>query len=178
MWTLGTLVGNVAGVGFNSCGVTSLLLWPVRSMCLASSHVWGSFCLVSPSLGSDLSTLPQEPAWEVWQPLLFLLWIPPQACAGRQMVEGNSEPPLYVMMRKDQPPGKWKSEPTHLLILVNRTLKQTQREEGRKTFPKLPVCLCRCFLHLPVENSSSIYCFTCIISTLYWPYSVHCIVHI
>ena len=48
------------------------------------------------------------------------------------MVELNPEPPLYVMMKNDQPPGKWKSEPMHLLILINRTLKQTQREEGEE----------------------------------------------
>lgn len=155
MWTFGTLVGNVAGVGFNSCGVTSLSLWPVRSVCLAlSSHVWGSGLsiwwaparkwLVAPAPEACLRGLVDPPV---------LLWIP-QACVGWQMVEGNSEPPLYVMMRRDQPPDKWKSEPTHLLILVSGTLKQTQREEGRKTFPKLPVCLCLYFLHLLVENSS------------------------
>lgn len=47
----------------------------------------------------------------------------PQACEGRQMVELNSEPPLYVMMKNDQPPGKWESEPMHFEILVNRALK-------------------------------------------------------
>lgn len=75
--------------------------------------------LVDPAPGACLRGLADPPA---------LLWIP-QACAGRQMVEGNSEPPLYVMMRRDQPPGKWKSEPLHLLILVNGTLK---RHKGKR----------------------------------------------
>lgn len=64
---LGLWLGMWQGWVLIPVGWLPFLLWPVRSMCLASSHVWGSFCLVSPSLGSDLSTLPQEPAWEVWQ---------------------------------------------------------------------------------------------------------------
>lgn len=65
------------------------------------------------------------------------------------MVELNSEPPLYVAMKNDQAPGKWKSQPVHLFILINRTLKQTPSEEaGRKTFHKLPACLCGYFLYV------------------------------
>lgn len=103
----------LGGWVFSSHRVTSLLLWPIRPTCLALYIVMCSSCLVNTGLGSDLMTLPWEPAREGWQTLPVLLWFP-QACEGRQMVELNSEPPLHIMKKNGQPPGRWKSEPVHL----------------------------------------------------------------
>lgn len=125
---------NVVGRVFPSCGITLLLLWPIRSACLAlCSHVCGSMLPVSSTQAWEVTVDPALRAClRGWQTLLVLLWIP-QACEGRQMVELSLEPPLYVMMRNDQPAGKWKSEPMHLLILINRALKQHKVKKGEES---------------------------------------------
>lgn len=62
-----------------------------------------------------------------------------QACEGQQMARLSSEPPLFIMMKNDQPPGKWKSGPMQLWILVNDFA--VNPEWWKRSSSKLTVCL-------------------------------------
>lgn len=117
---------------FLSGGVTLLLWWPdVLEFLVLSGYVGDcSSCLVYPGLGKWFVNPCPRACWRELANSPALLWIP-QACEGGQMVGLSSEPPLYVMMKNDQPPGKWKSGPKQLWILVNDFETQS---EGRNCF--------------------------------------------
>lgn len=107
-----------------------------------SASVWlygGLFFLSGlPSLGKWFVNPALRACWRELANSPALLWIP-QACEGRQMARLSSEPPLYVMMKNDQPPGKWKSGPRQLRILVNDF--EINPKWRKKSFFKLIVCL-------------------------------------
>lgn len=99
----------------------------------ASVWVYGGLFFLSglPSLGKWFVNPALRACWRELANSPALLWIP-QACEGRQMARLSSEPPLYVMMKNDQPPGKWKSGPRQLRILVNDF--EINPSEGRSPF--------------------------------------------
>lgn len=124
---------------FLSGGWQLLLWWPVVPEFLVLSGYMGdcSSCLVYPVLGSDFC----QPCPESLLERVGKLSCPAvnQACEGQQMARLSSEPPLFIMMKNDQPPGKWKSWPMQLWILVNDFAVNPERWK-RSSF-KLTICL-------------------------------------
>lgn len=149
MWTLCLWWWMSQGWVFSPWRVTLLSSWPIiRPECLAlPSHVCG--CALpdwSARLGEWLVTLPREPAGEGWQTL--------QSCReslrlgeGRQMVELNSEPPLYVTMKNDQPSVSGNQSPCTFKVWETGHWNKHGVKKGRKSFHKLPTCLCWYFTY-------------------------------